>query len=41
MSSERGPNADYRGLAIWAAAFVLCAAAVYGAIFWLIFWLMK
>ncbi|MGN6770058.1 MAG: hypothetical protein ACTHJQ_09485 [Rhizobiaceae bacterium] len=40
MPGEHRPNADYRGLALWAFCFVLCAATVYGAIIWFIFWLV-
>lgn len=41
MRGEHRPNADYRGLALWAFMFGVCAALVYGAVIWLIFWLME
>lgn len=40
MRGEHRPNVDHRGLPLWAGAFVLCAALVYGAVIWLIFWLV-
>jgi hypothetical protein len=41
MREERGPETSYRGVALWAFMFGVCAALVYGAVIWLIFWLME
>jgi hypothetical protein len=41
MRDERGPETRYRGVVLWATTFALCAALIYGAVIWLIFWLME
>ncbi|MGN6773514.1 MAG: hypothetical protein ACTHJQ_27250 [Rhizobiaceae bacterium] len=40
MAGEQRRNADYRGLALWAAKFAVCAAVIYGVTIWLIFRLL-
>ena len=41
MRGERGPEANYREIVRWVMTLSLCAALVYGATIWLIFWLME
>ena len=36
MRGEHRPDADFRGLALWAVMFGVSAALVYGAAIWLI-----